>query len=265
MKVCEATNAELETMPQRVWSVSGCSVPGTSHQRSGVMCQDTCGWFTAGEIVVVAVADGAGSARLAHVGSATLIREAITPIIIQYLSGIDFGNGDLSAALRQSLLAAVKGLEAEAHNWGAEPGDLAATLILVVAGSDFIGAAQIGDGAAIICDGQSNLEALTIPKSGEFLNETSFLISAGAVDGAQIAVRRIRPVHFAVFTDGLQMLALKYPSGQPHGRFFLPVFEYLRHTPESEVAEGIGQFLKSRRIAERTDDDLTLVVAHLPS
>ena len=51
------------------WMVSGGSVTGTSHRRVGLPCQDSSSYCIAGEVLIAAVADGAGSAALSDVGS----------------------------------------------------------------------------------------------------------------------------------------------------------------------------------------------------
>jgi hypothetical protein len=151
----------------------------------------------------------------------------------------------------------------EAAALGTNPGNLATTLIVVVAGPGFVAAAQIGDGAVVVGGRDSNLLALTSPSTGEFLNETVFLTSPSALQRTQLNIRRMEPADLAIFSDGLQMLALKMPSAEPHPQFFTPLFDYVSTTAEEQVGHGIEEFLKSGRVAGRTDDDLTLVLAHL--
>jgi hypothetical protein len=66
----------------------------------------------------------------------------------------------------------------------------------------------------------------------------------------------------ALFSDGLQMLALKMPPGTPHPPFFAPLMRFVAQTRDRATAEEhLRGFLQSPRIAERADDDLTLVLA----
>jgi len=62
---------------------------------------------------------------------------------------------------------------------------------------------------------------------GEYINETIFLISPNAIETAQFQVLREKLRHLAVFSDGLQMLALKIPEGTPHGPFLRLCFGFL--------------------------------------
>ena len=106
------------------------------------------------------------------------------------------------------------------------------------------------------------LIALTVPQSGEYINETTFLISPDALDKTQVTVWRGTPAQVAVFSDGLQMLALKLPEGTPHAPFFAPLFRFVAQmTDEVEAQEQLKAFLHSPRITERADDDLTLLLA----
>ncbi|OIO94724.1 MAG: hypothetical protein AUJ96_28120 [Armatimonadetes bacterium CG2_30_66_41] len=139
---------------------------------------------------------------------------------------------------------------------------LATTLIVVAASPDMVAAAQVGDGAAVVRDADGNLFALTAPQQGEYLNETTFLISPDALDTAQVQTWRGRVGGVAAFSDGLQMVALKMPEGAPHAPFFAPLFRFAAQCEDGAAAtEQLVSFLRSPRIAERTDDDRTLLLA----
>jgi hypothetical protein len=60
------------------------------------------------------------------------------------------------------------------------------------------------------------------------------------------------------------MLALKIPPGIPHAPFFSPLFQFVTDMTDAVVAnEQLGTFLRSPRVTERADDDLTLFLAAL--
>lgn len=263
MNATEHNRGENSDIPRPEWRIAGVSVAGSSHVRSGVKCQDSHGWFVVGSLTAIAVADGAGSAPLSHVGSAVAVRSALSSLLAQYQAGTNFRDGELAPSLRTSMFMASMALDEAAESFGTKPRELATTLLLVVAGSDFVGAAQIGDGAVVAGDSELNVLALTMPSSGEHLNETTFLTSPDSVETAQITIRQLKLAHLAIFSDGLQMLGLKMPAASPHAPFFIPLFKYLAATPEDKAREEVKRFLKGPRVAERTDDDLTLVLAHL--
>jgi hypothetical protein len=64
----------------------------------------------------------------------------------------------------------------------------------------------------------------------------------------------------------LANLALKIPEGTPHKPFFAPLFRFSGEWKEEEDAkQQLESFLRSPRVCERTDDDLTLLLATFSS
>src|SRR5690606_31196276 len=102
------------------------------------------------------------------------------------------------------------------------------------------------------------------PPEAEYLNETFFLVMDNALD---LAVQKTitGPVKgVTLFTDGLQMLALKMPGAQPHAPFFAPLFRFVAAESSEEVRQSQFQkSLTSPRITQRADDDLTLLIGLL--
>jgi hypothetical protein len=140
--------------------------------------------------------------------------------------------------------------------------DLATTLLLAVATPHSVAALQIGDGAVVACGEDGRCVAITRPEVGEFFNETVFLLSEDAIDRAQVTWQEVATRGLAVFTDGLQMLSLKMPEGEPSPAFFDPLVRFAASAVDQEQAdERLARFLQSSRFTERTDDDLTLVLA----
>jgi hypothetical protein len=209
------------------------------------------------------VADGAGSAALGEVGAEVAAWAAVETIHSQG-TATRWPEEDegWQVLLTEALRAARAAIETAAKAREAEARDLATTLILVVATPELVAAAQVSDGAAVAGDGEGNFLSLTTPQSGEYLNETTFLTSPDALETAQVMVWHGAAAHVAVLSDGLQMLALKMPEGTPHAPFFSPLFRFVAEvTEEAEVREQLAAFLRSPRLTERTDDDLTLLLA----
>jgi hypothetical protein len=153
-------------------------------------------------------------------------------------------------------------IEAEAPVRDVKIRDLATTLILLMAAPELVAAAQVGDGATVLGDHEGEIVALTTPQNGEYINETTFLISPGALETVQVKVWRGAAAHVAAFSDGLQMLALKMPEGIPHAPFFSPLFRFVATmTNQIEAQEQLASFLRSPRVRARADDDLTLLLA----
>jgi hypothetical protein len=231
------------------WRVLGASVRGTRHVREGTPCQDAHAWrvLPSGS-VALAVADGAGSAPHAAAGAAAAARAAIDALA---------ADGDLDTALAAALAA----IEAEAARRNAQPRELATTLILALAGDGGVSAVQVGDGALVV-EGSDGMHSVTVPMGGEFVNETVFLTSPGALDAVQRSSWSGTPLHLAAFSDGLQGLALRRPDHAPHAPFFAPLFRFAGETADAQAGEAeLAAFLAGPRVTARADDDLTLVIA----
>lgn len=246
------------------WRIVAASVRGTSHEKTGQPCQDAHAWRVLPTGVLVAVvADGAGSAALAKVGAVTAAQAAVDAIGAQeaVLPTLQ-SDADWHCFLTDALRAARAAVEQEAAARQANPRDLATTLIVAVATPELVAAVQVGDGAAVAGDCEGDLFPLTTPSHGEYVNETTFLVSADALESAQVKIWRGAATHLALFSDGLQHLALNLATGVPHPPFFAPLFRFVAAaTNETTAHEQLAAFLRSPRVTERTGDDVTLVLA----
>jgi hypothetical protein len=240
------------------------SVCGTSHLRNNQLCQDAHNWqLLPDNILVAAAADGAGSASQGKIGAMVATEAAVDNLAIKEITRSSLAD-DLvvQSLLTDALLAAKKAVETEATACNQQPQDLATTLIIAIATPEMVAAAQIGDGMAVAKNSQENLIALTLPNNGEYINETTFLTSWDAIDNAQMRLWREEIVNVGILTDGLQMLALNMVVGEPHKPFFFPLFEFIENAEDKALAkEQLVRFLGSERITQRTEDDLTLIIA----
>ena len=122
--------------------------------------------------------------------------------------------------------------------------------------------AAVADGAVVGADGDGKVFAITRPTSGEYLNETTFLISPGALDQIQFAHHSGNISRLALLTDGLQMVAMKVADGEPHAPFLAPLFRFIAAAEdEAKGRANLETFLASERVQSRADDDLTLLLA----
>jgi serine/threonine protein phosphatase PrpC len=217
------------------------------------------------EILIGAVADGAGSASHSEVGSKLAAQVAVEELERWCALSLPWPETEAmwTPVITKALDCARVAVETEAAAMGLEPRDLATTLIVILATPQFVVAGQIGDGAVVLSDSIGNLVALTAPQSGEYLNETTFLVSPRAVEQAQTSLWRGEVLFLAAFSDGLQMLALRMSDGAAHAPFFAPLFRFLREQKDlGEAGTQLRSFLTSQRITQRADDDLTLLLAH---
>ena len=244
------------------WRAGGVSVAGVSHQKAHLSCQDSyCIVMGEDSRLIIAVSDGAGSAAFAEVASELTARTA-TQFLAKRESGEWLEEANTSALLEAAFAEALRALEAEAESREVSLREFACTLLLVVATPEGLFAAQIGDGAIVVQEKEGSLIAVTTPQNGEHANETTFLVSPNALEKLQVEAFPQPFSHLAVFTDGLQRLALRLPEATPFAPFFTPLFRFLDTTPEAEERQSaLTEFLCSPRVTAKADDDLTLVLA----
>ena len=243
------------------WRVIGASVQGVSHVKSGQPCQDAHAWAVLlNGTLIAAVADGAGSAALAEVGAQLAAKLAVNFLRQQLIENeLPGDEAAWQTLLFDALKATRQRLEDEAQTRGCALRDLAATLIVAVATAELAAVAHVGDGAAVLQTGDELL-LLAAPQVSEYVNETTFVVSADYLAAAQFCCWPGRARQLALFTDGLQRLALQMPWQRPHAPFFAPLFQFAANAGADAEAQ-LAAFLCSPRIAERADDDLTLLLA----
>jgi hypothetical protein len=254
----------MSDTPCQSWRAVGASVVGTSHVKTNQPCQDRLRWELIGtERLIVALADGAGSATYAEVGAELAVNTA-TAVLRKALEDDRRSRSDdeWKSLLRDGLASARTAVVAEAEKRQVRPRELATTLLLAVCETEFVAGAQIGDGGFVIGDATGGLSAVTRPGQSEYINETVFLTADDALEKPQLEVRRGAFTQVALFSDGLQMLALKLPDATPHAPFFRPLLQFVEKATSIEHAgRQLAAFLQSPRITQRTDDDLTLLLA----
>ena len=247
------------------WKIVAASVQGTSHTKIGIPCQDSHCFVQKGNILVGAVADGAGSASSAEIGSSIAAETCIHKITALISTIQEVPEHIAQSVLKQGLMEARVSLERKAEEQPTEKSlrDFATTLIAFVATAEFVTAAQVGDGALVGLSNDDELFSITVPSIGEYINETTFLVSDNWQDSIQASTVRQKIKAIAAFSDGLQLLALKLPQGTPYERFFRPLFNFVLDDNQDEAAAKmtLEAFLNSPRVNARTDDDKTLLLA----
>ncbi len=245
------------------WKYAAASVIGTSHQKSpeGV-CQDShaVGYLDAAEAFVGVVADGAGSASRAKIGSSRTCE-----IIMRELAGAPPCKLLTRALACDTLVAVRQALFEEADTEDLTVSDFASTMLVAIVTPDRGVFWQIGDGA--ICFREAEFEKYTYvywPEKGDYSNVTFFVTDVRAQNEMEFDVIRRELVDVALFSDGIERLALDFTAGEAHSAFFSGLFPFMRSLPEGyseELGAQIDSFLGSERVNKRTDDDKTLILA----
>ncbi len=216
-------------MSNTPWKLLFRSVRGLAHQRTGQPCQDSClarlRSTAQGAVLLLACADGAGTASHADVGADLACREVLRLVQQDLTEGLPLDAVDRDTALSWYLRVRQR-LQQQAERLRIDVAHLACTLLLAVAGERSALFAQIGDGVMVVRDGEE-YRSVFWPQTGEYVNTTHFVTDADLAE--QMAFERREPIdELALMTDGLQMLALHYATRSVHQPFFRPMFERLR-------------------------------------
>jgi serine/threonine protein phosphatase PrpC len=254
------------------WKAVSRSVIGSSHQQQKLPCQDCGGSRVLDQLVVGAIADGAGSATHAEVGA----KLAVTAML-EYLSATEIWlqkqqnswqtlphkpTEDLVRKLFEKAVSQViEVLHRQAESSHYEFSDLACTLLAFLATPDWVAAMQIGDGFMIVRSPDSDYQLVFQPDKGEFANQTTFITSSSALDEMQIRVLPLSPIFICASSDALERVAIRMADWTPFTPFFIPLEEYLQETSNPDVDDTYRMsFLESDRLNQRTDDDKTLLL-----
>ena len=187
------------------WKCSGASVRGNSHEANGTECQDAWAMEVAQNALAVCVCDGAGSVAHSRTGA-----EVTARIVTQWLAEC-FDEAvakplDVFLIVHSEILDA---LRKTADDLACELGDLSCTLVAIAV--DNAGRYvywHLGDGGIITRIG-NEIKVLSIPKKGEYANETFFITDNNAAVHLQFGVSTEEiqnATGFAVFSDGLEKL-----------------------------------------------------------
>ena len=253
------------------WFVTSASVAGTSHRRIGRPCQDSSYYRVDGEVLIAAVADGAGSAALSEIGSAIAAETSVCTakrLLHEHHDHTPHPRHEscLKRVVTSAIMAARHGVKEESLRLNVDPAQMATTLILAVHTGNLLAVAQIGDGAVVVSEGPGSFTTFIAPQRGEYANLTNFLTSSDTRSRPDIRVERVGDTvtRLAMFTDGLQNLVLRAVDDSPHAPFFDPVFSWISSRTDPRGADKeLAGFLESPRVTNRADDDLTLLLATL--
>lgn len=258
------------------WRSLSRSAIGTRHQRNNLPCQDAGGYRSFGEVVIGAIADGAGSAPHSDIGATLAVKGTL-----DYLSNLETwlqptdnptwptaqrppSPGQIERLFERTLTKVRRDLQHQAtqNSYGLE--SLACTLLAFVATPHWIAAMQIGDGFMVVTTPTQAHQLMFTPDKGEFANQTTFVTSSSAHQDLRIRAIPEPPQFICAATDAFERLAMHLPQWKPSAPFFKPLEEYLDETPIPEQNDAyIMNFLESEYLNKQTDDDKTLLLCRL--
>lgn len=244
------------------WSIIGGSVIGPPYKKRGeIPNQDDFGYRHLYDQnnqphALMAVADGAGSLELSHLGAELAVQTALwsgTDCLHNTHENIENIAHIIGASTRKALMD---------HP---ESKELGSTLAVAIANDTHYAVTITGDAFAVIAHDDDSYTLLQNPKTGEYANITKLLTSTkvdttvytGSLDGV---------IGLALSSDGLAHSTLNNRTEEPTAGFWRTIF-----TRASENNLNIQDIFEYMRSLERIEDDTTMIVAtkklinHYPS
>lgn len=260
------------------WTSGGASIVGSSHLKTDTPCQDAHMIMLANGTLIIAVSDGLGSAAMAHIGARHACKSAVASIErtfdLQRTRKLSLGgvreliwrftrapkNPEqmLKEAFSEVRASLVKLAAAEGNSLSA----YACTLMVAVVMADSWHALHIGDGAIVGVLADGSVSTLSAPERGEFVNSVTPITSTRYQRAQRYGEGHERLEGIAVFSDGIQNLCINYKTGAAFDGFFQPILSWFRGLPRDfDRTTALAKLLDSAQIRQKSDDDLTLVLA----
>lgn len=264
LKTLPPPTAGLRLADTMRWRWASASEIGTSHLRLGTRKQDAVSCFLAGpshSIFCAIVSDGAGSASFGGQGASISCRTLSTAIRAYFNHTSACPNDD---DVWSWIYLTRDRLAIAAENRGVARKAFASTLILFLAASDQQLIVHVGDGAVVGRTRDGGWKALSWPENGEYASTTYFLTDDPAPQ-LRLIRSRLELNGIALFSDGIEDLALDLKAMAPHDPFFrtmLAPLDKLEVTGKcASLSQALGTFLSGSRVCDRTDDDKSLILA----
>lgn len=246
-------------MAGREWAACGASVVGAMHQLRGLGCDDAYSFGVAGDFIVAAVADGAGSvtgtsAWGAYVACQSVLGDAMQPEFIEGFRSATPGNVD--KLIRWLFDGAVQRVHRQAAAMGLDDSMLSTTLCVAVADSELAAFGQVGDGVIAVED-SGCVASLLIERKEAYANTTSFIQSPGAMEESFRAAAHTGVTAFALSTDGMSYKITDIATGEAYEPFFRGCWQHVRSGSSTASFAAMLAGIED----DQTGDDKTMVLA----
>jgi len=269
--------------PAKSWRVVAASTAGTAHLLSGAPCQDAhIARLLTDDTVILIAADGSGSAPHSDTGA-----RIATQRMLESIWGFLKLSGNLeniTATIAKSwLTAAVKRLawqakidhikiendnnktQYEDSKIKEKIKDYRCTLLAAIVSPTHVCCIQVGDGAILTRQAHGQWRAVFWPQHGEFLNETFYITNPSSIEHCEFYCAPAEIDEVALFTDGLETLALNSRTRQPTA-FIEGRIQAVRNLKiagiNTQASCELEHYLAAQEnICQYTDDDKTLLMA----
>lgn len=244
-----------------MWKSVCCEVQGTGHKKDCTPCQDKTFELAQNGVHVIALADGAGSAKLSHFGAERVVRAASEYILEHFQECLNCDDG---RKVKQNLLEMIRSnLAEEAQVRECGICDLSSTLLLAATNEDNFILAHIGDGVIGYLDGDK-LKVASMPDNGEFSNETIFVTSGEALSSMRLFKGELKNKDgFVLMSDGTEQSLYHKPSKTLAGVIIKLMHRTCLIGSKTMKAQLEDAFTSV--ISKNTQDDCSIAILARPS
>lgn len=237
-----------------MWKKINYQLQGRGHEKENIPCQDKTCALNKNGVHCVALADGAGSARLSHIGAEVAVNVASEYLCTNFDKALKDEEG---IETKEEFLNIIKeSLNLTAQELRCELRDLASTLMVVaIKGDDYI-LFHIGDG--VIGAYKDNMvDVVSWPVNGEYAGSTVFTTSSEVSNYIVGKKRKLDGIEgFVLMSDGTSdsFYDKKTKTLVPSTKNF---FEYLKSEEEEEMQELVDNTFREV-ISKKTFDDCSI-------
>lgn len=239
-----------------MWKTFESSAQGRSHIKENTPCQDKTYALTVGDVTTIALADGAGSAKLSHYGAECAVRTIAKELCNKFDSYWD--EKDASVAKFRFYQEILRNLRKKAEELSCELKDLASTLLAVSVKDDRFLIFHIGDGV-IGYKCSDILKVASAPNNGEFSNTTIFTTSPQAESQTRLIKATSDTIDgFILMSDGPEACLYDHKK-KALAKGLSNMLSDAANEPEDIVKANIHETMQET-IVKKTFDDCSIIL-----
>lgn len=246
-----------------VWAAASCA--GTSHIRAGTKKDDAFAIALPqdeSQRFASVVCDGAGSAKFGRLGAYITARIFSVNLRRYFSDNVDLPSEE---ELYEWLDEVRDKLSHVASIRNADLRDFATTLVVSTVSENRVCIGHIGDGGVVAqCKDSGDWLPLSWPEHGEYASTTYFVTDL-KTPRLRVVDDKIRVSTIVAFSDGIERLVLDFEKKEAPPPFFNSMATALSKSSvigkDTELSEHLSTFVRSDRVTQRSDDDITIVIA----
>lgn len=190
------------------WQVLGASLRGRSHAHRAEHRDDAIAALAANDVLLLAVADGAGSSALSRIGAAVTAQLAVTRTAARFAAAP--AQDGMVARLGTAMAHAAHDAAVRLHDLAAaaevSPAALRTTLILVAIAGDLLLVSQVGDGAVLVQRRDGTVQRVGAQRASAWAGEVTCFVPDACAMTEAAALRQVDAADVtlvALMTDGV--------------------------------------------------------------